>query len=142
MEKLRSMVVDEACQMQTRGIAAERLANHPLAKRAVPQLLEGASHPNTPLRFWCVFALGHIICRYPAMLPILERFLDDFAPNEETYYWPVALEARYFWLSGKGELDQLQAEVNAIRANPNAKDYEMRRADCYGFEQAKSQVRV
>ncbi len=131
MEKLRSMVIDESCPLHIRGTAAERLAYHPLRKQAVPQLLQGAHHTNVPLRFWCVYTLGSIAQFDPQFAPVLEEFLDDNAANEETSWWPVSLEARAYWLRSQGKDDQLQAEIKVVRNNPNAKDFEIRWADCY-----------
>ena len=131
MEKLRSIVIDESCPLDMRGTAAEQLACHPLRKQAIPQLLQGAHHTNVPLRFWCVYTLGSIAQFDPQFAPVLEEFLDDKAPNEETSWWPVGLEARAYWLRSQGKDAQLEAEIKAVRSNPNATDFEIRWADCY-----------
>jgi hypothetical protein len=93
-------------------------------RRAIKPLIRCTRHPSPELRFWSVFALGHITSFRRKQLTragirALEARLNDLQLPDTKGYWPIRYQALSMLNQKSPKWTQLfQSELNRVLADP------------------------
>lgn len=140
---LMNLLLDRTETPWVRGQAAECLG-YLRQSRAIKPLIRCSRDASPEVRFWCVFALGHVTASHGRKLTragirALEARLDDMEAPRTGGYWPIRYEALAALESqSKSAAEIFRHELRRVLADPVGNAELWKWAQCYAEDTSEA----